>query len=138
MSYLRDHFDRAGFLSIRRGAAVGVHAVAGGVGVPGFPGFVIGLEDAALIMRVLKEKSPYLGTFPEGGPEGQISAKMGGKPGGAGLLMPLLVGGASVAFLIVEDEMARLGQGLTELQWVVAKSELAFEMLGIRKKIGLV
>jgi hypothetical protein len=47
------------------------------------------------------------------------------------------MGGVSVAFLLVEDKNGRLGTGLFDLQ-VVVKAELAFEMIGVRKKIGLV
>ena len=138
MSYLKEEFDRSCFLSVRRGSAVGVMAVAGGKGVSNFPGSVIALEGAALISRVLKERSPYLGEIPEGGTEGQITAKIGGQPGATVLLVPLMVGGATVACLLVQDEQGRLSTGLFNLHRVVAKAGLAFEMLGIRKKIGLV
>ena len=138
MSYLKEEFDRAGLLSIKRGSAVGVQGVAGGVVLPTFAGCVIGLEDAALLKRILKERAPYLGKLPETGAERQVLEKLGGRPGGSSLLQPIAIGGVAVAFLLVEDEKGRLGCGLTSLQRVVAKAELAFEMLGIRKKIGLV
>ena len=138
MAYIQEEFDRGGFLSLRRGSAVGVQAVTEGSVVPTFAGSVFGLENAALLKRVLQEKAPYLGKLPETGTEGQILAKIGGRPGGAVLLLPLVIRGENVAFLLVEDENGRLGPGLFDLQRVVAKAELAFEMLGIRKKIGLV
>jgi hypothetical protein len=138
MSYIQKEFDRAGFLSLRRGSAVGVQAVTEGAVVSTFAGSVFGLENAALLKRVLQEKAPYLGKLPETGTEGQMLAEIGGRPGGAVLLLPLVIRGENVAFLLVEDENGRLGPGLFDLQRVVAKAELAFEMLGIRKKIGLV
>ena len=138
MSYLQEEFDRAGFLSLRRGSAVGVQAVTEGTVVLTFAGTVFGLENAALLKRVLQEKAPYLGKLPENGTEGQILAKIGGRSGALALLLPLVIRGENVAFLLVEDENGRLGPGLFDLQRVVAKAELAFEMLGIRKKIGLV
>jgi hypothetical protein len=138
MSYLRLEFDRAAFLSIRRGSVIGVLAVVGEKNIPAFCGYTIGVEEAALLKKVLHQKAPYVGVLPEGGVEGQIFEKIGGRSGGPALLLPLVLGGFSVAFLLVGDENGRLGTGLFDLQRVVAKAELAFEMLGIRKKIGLV
>jgi|GEM_PF-1179900 len=138
MSYLKDEFDRAGLLSLRRGSVVGVQAVSCGVQVPNFTGWVIDSGEATLLKGVLEKKAPYLGKLHDGGMEGQILAKLGGAPGAAVLLLLLVVGGASVAFLLVQDEKGRLASGLFDLQRVVAKAGLAFEMVGIREKIGLV
>ena len=138
MSYLRSEFDRAGFLSIRRGSVIGVLAVTGEKTIPSFCGYTIGVEEAGLLKKVLNQKAPYVGVLPEGGGESQILAKIGGRSGGPALLLPLVLGGFSVAFLLVGDENGRLGTGLFDLQRVVGKAELAFEMLAIRKKIGLV
>jgi hypothetical protein len=138
MSYLKGEFDRTGFLSVRRDTVVGVQAVAKGAVVDGFSGWTIGLEGAALVRRALKEKTPYLGMFPDGGTEAQILAKIGGPPGATALLLPLVIGGIAVAFLLIEDENSRMASGLFDLQRVVAKAGLAFEMVGLRKKIGQV
>jgi hypothetical protein len=138
MTYLADEFDRAALLNLRRGSAIGVQAVAGGASLHDFPGWVVGLDDAVRLRQVLLEKEPYLGPLPEGGAEQRIQAKLGGHQGSAVLLLPLLVEGMSVAFLHVEDGKGRLAPGLFELRRVVAKAELAFEMLGIRKRIAIV
>jgi hypothetical protein len=138
MQYLLDNFDRAGFLSLRRGSAVGVQAVAEGAAVPAFLGWVIDLEGAALLKAVLEKRAPYLGKLPDAGAEGRIVTKIGGEPGGTALLLPLVITGASVAFILVADQHDRLAAGLFELQRVVAKAGLAFEMLSIRKRIGMV
>jgi hypothetical protein len=138
MSYLSDEFDRAAFLNLRRGSAIGVQAVAGGAAVHEFPGWVVGLEDATYLRQVLVAKEPFIGVLPDGGAEQRIQAKLGGRQGSAVLLLPLLVEGMSVAFLHVEDEKGRLAPGLFDLRRVVAKAELAFEMLGIRKRITIV
>lgn len=138
MSYLREEFDCAGFLSLRRGSAVEVRAVAAGKEIPAFGGHLIWLDDAALLKSVLEERAPYLGKLPEGAVEGEILARIGGTPGAPALLMPLVRGGVPVAFLVVTDAKGRLGPGLFDLRLVAAKAELAFEMLGIRKKISLV
>ncbi|HEY5514538.1 MAG TPA: hypothetical protein VIK40_12925 [Geomonas sp.] len=137
VSYLGEEFDRGGFLSLRCGTAVGVQAVADGAEVPGFAGCMVALEEAALLMRVLRERAIYLGEIPKGGAEGRLLAKIGG--GGApALLLPLVIGGVAAAVLIAEDTNGRLGAGVFELQRVAVKAELAFEMIGIRKRIGLV
>jgi len=138
MSYLKEEFDRAGFLSLRRGSALGVQAVADRRAIPGFSGHLVGLEEATLLKKVLEEKAPYLGKFPEKSAEERLLKSIGGKPGAPALLLPLAIGGQAVALLIVEDDNGRLGPGVFDLRRVAAKAELAFEMLGIRKKIGLV
>ena len=138
MAYLGGEFDRAGFLSLKRGSAVGVQAVADGAAVVAFAGCAFGLDGANLLNRVLLEKSRYLGRIPVEGAEGEILARIGGPPGGSALLLPLVMAGVSVAFLLAADEGGRLATGLFDLQRVVAKAALAFEMIGIRRKIGLV
>jgi len=138
MSYLREEFDCAGFLGLRRDSAIGVRAVAEGAEIPTFGGYLVGLNKAELLKTVLRERTPYVGTLTENTTEWEILAKIGGKPGAPALLLPLVIGGVTLAFLVVEDEKGRLGPGLFDLQRVVAKAELAFEMLGLRKKISLV
>jgi hypothetical protein len=138
MTYLRGEFRRAALLSLRRGSVVGVQAVSCGAQVPNFTGWVIEPAEATLLKGVLEKRAPFLGELSERGIEGQILAKTGGAPGGTVLLLPLVISGASVAFLLVEDEKRRLVSGLFDLQRVAAKAGLAFEMIGIRKKIGLV
>jgi hypothetical protein len=138
MSYIKEEFDRAGLLSLRRGSAVGVQAVSCGSQVPNFTGWVTDLGKAELLKGVLEKRAPYLGKLPEGDLAGEILTKIGGTSGAPVLLLLLVVGGGIVAFLLVQDEKGRLASGLYDLQRVVAKAGLAFEMIGIRKKIGLV
>jgi hypothetical protein len=135
MSYLRDAFDRAGLLSLRRGSVVGVQAVADGAGLPAFTGCVIELEGAALLKGVLEKRAPFLGSFPEGGAESLILEKIGANAGAVALLLPLVVNKVSAAVIIVEDENGRLGTGLAEVQRIVAKAEFAFEMVSLKRKI---
>lgn len=138
MSYLAEEFDRAGFFSLKCGAAQGVQAVAEGANVSQFGGWLANLESADLVKQVLLEKEPYLGMLPAGGTEERIQTKIGGSAGSPVLLLPLVVEGTSVAFLVVEDERGRLAPGLFDLRRVVAKAELAFEMLGLKKRICIV
>lgn len=138
MSYLAEEFDRAGFFSLKCGAAQGVQAVAEGANVSQFGGWLANLDQADLIKQVLCEKEPYLGMLPGCCPEERIQAKIGGRTGSPVLLLPLVVEGTSVAFLVVEDEKGRLAPGLFDLRRVVAKAELAFEMLGLKKRICIV
>ncbi|GFO58685.1 general secretion pathway protein GspE [Geomonas silvestris] len=138
MSYLAEEFDRAGFFSLKCGAAQGVQAVADGANVNQFGGWLANLDRADLVKQVLLEKEPYLGMLPAGGTEERIQSKIGGSAGSPVLLLPLVVEGTSVAFLMVEDERGRLAPGLFDLRRVVAKAELAFEMLGLKKRICIV
>jgi len=138
MSYLAEEFDRAGFLALKCGSAQGVQAVAEGANLAQFAGWIANLDQAELVRQVVQEKEPFLGVLPERGPEARIQAKLGGNTGTAVLLLPLVVDGASVAFIMVEDEKGRLAPGLFDLRRVVAKAELALEMLGLKKRICIV
>jgi len=138
MSYLKVEFDRAALLSLKRGSVVGVQAVSCGSPVPNFTGCLLELSDAALLKGALEKKAPYLGRLPDVGIEERILEKLGVAPGAGALLLPLVVSGVSVAFILVQDQKGRLAPGLFNLQRVMAKAGLAFEMIGIRKKIGLV
>jgi len=135
LSYLSWEFDRAAFLRLRCGSALGVQAVSDGDEVPGFSKYAVGLDEIPQLRRVVQEKHLYVGEFPAEAAAGELMQAMGGSAQAPALMVPVAVGGQVAAVICVNDQNGRLSGGVFELQRVAAMAELAFEMLRIRKRI---
>jgi hypothetical protein len=138
LSYLSWEFDRAAFLRLKCGSALGVQAVSEGDEVHGFFRYAVGLDEVPQLQRVVQEKHLYLGEFPAEAAAGGLMQAMGGSAPAPALVVPVAVGGQVAAVICVNDQNGRLSGGVFELQRVAAMAELAFEMLRIRKRIRAV
>jgi len=136
--YLGSEFDRACFLRLKSGAALGVRAVASGHEVDGFAGYAVELDEARQLKWVVQQRRLFLGEFPAEGAVGALMQAMEGNAPAAALVLPVAVGSQVAAVICVNDEKGRLSGGVFELQRVAAMAELAFEMLRIRKRIRAV
>lgn len=133
--YLGGEFDRAAFLRLRDGAAVGVQAIDQGREVCAFPGYGVALDQAYPLKGVVREKRLFMGEFGAEGALGELMEVMGGSAPAPALVVPVAVAGQVAGLICVNDHRGRLSGGVFELQRVVAMAELAFEMLRIRKRI---
>lgn len=136
--YLGGEFDRAAFLRLKCGSALGVQAVNDGNEVHGFSRFAVGLDEVPQLQRVAQERRLYVGEFPAEAAVGELMQAMGGSAPAPALVVPVAVGGQVAGVICVNDQNGRLSGGVFELQRVAAMAELAFEMLRIRKRIRAV
>lgn len=134
MWYLGGEFDCASFLTLKEGKVHGIQAVAAGSEVETFPGFSMSLAEAPQLQWAVREKHPWMGEISEGAP-GELMKAIGSYPPAPASVVPVAVGGQVAAVICVNDHKGRLSGGLFELQRVVSMTELAFEMLRIRKRI---
>lgn len=134
MWYLGGEFDCASFLTLKEGKVHGIQAVAAGSEVDTFPGFTIPLAEAPQLQWAVREKHPWMGEISEGAP-GELMKAIGSHPPAPASVVPVAVGGQVAAVICVNDHKGRLSGGLFELQRVVSLTELAFEMLRIKKRI---
>jgi hypothetical protein len=132
--YLGGEFDSASFMTVREGKACGIQAITAGSEVETFPGFSIPLADAPPLRWAVQEKHPWMGEISAGGP-GELLKAMGSTPPAPASVTPVVVGGQVGALICVNDRKGRLSGGLFELQRIASMTELAFEMLRIRKRI---
>ncbi|RME35396.1 MAG: general secretion pathway protein GspE, partial [Deltaproteobacteria bacterium] len=83
---------------------------------------------------VVEGNSPYLGGLPPGGENDRLIAALGGKAPTAALLLPVQLGGRVVNVIYV-DGGEGLGERMADLNRLVRKTVLAFEILIRREKI---
>ena len=136
--YLSGEFDRAAFLRLKCGSALGVQAVSDGNEVHGFSRYAVGLDEVPQLQRVVQERHLYVGEFAAEAAVGELMQAMGGSAPAPALVVPVAVGGQVAGVICVNDQNGRLSGGVFELQRVAAMAELAFEMLRIRKRIRAV
>ena len=90
------------------------------------------------MLRVISQsKSHYLGALPISPCNGKILAALGGGTPMTQLLVPLVMAGRVIAVLYVEGGTLQLDERVSELQTLLGKGSLAFEILILRNKILL-
>lgn len=134
LGYLGQEFDRAALMVCRGDHVDGWKAVNGTEVVEAFPQMVVDLAQPSVIKTVVEGNSPYLGGLPPGGENDRLIAALGGKAPTAALLLPVQLGGRVVNVIYV-DGGEGLGERMADLNRLVRKTVLAFEILIRREKI---
>jgi hypothetical protein len=88
------------------------------------------------VLKVVTDgKSLYLGAIPETPENRRMLEEMGGHTPSSALLIPLMLMGRVVAILYVEGGKVPLASRLADLQKLVGKAAMAFEILILKNKI---
>ena len=135
LAHLGAEFDAAAFWRVESGKAIGVEACGVAVGAARFCGHAIRLENTVHLQRIVHDKQLYVGTLALQGEDAVILEMMGAGTRSPVLLVPLAVNGKVTALIGVCDAKGRLAAGAFELQRVATMTELALEMLCLRKRI---
>jgi len=135
LGYLGQEFDRAALLVCRGGHVDGWKAVGGGRVLEDFSQLSILLDEPSVIRTVVEENSPYLGGIPLKGENVRLIESLGGQAPTAALLLPLQLGGRVVNVIYVEGGEKSLAERMADLNRLVRKTVLAFEILIRREKI---
>jgi len=133
--YLGHEFSHAALFVLREDKADGWKAVAGGKPVEDFSQFSLDLTKASVVKTVLEEDSPYLGGLPHRGQNGRLIRQRGDENPTAVLLLPVKLARRTVNILYVDGGEGSLGERMADLNNLVAKMSLAFEILIRREKI---
>ncbi|UPU38335.1 general secretion pathway protein [Geomonas paludis] len=133
--HLGPQFKRVAFFLLRGGAATGWMARVDNKPVPEFEGLELSLNEPSVLSVVNESKSFFLGPMPPTpGNQAIMEALKGGTPFN-NLLVPLLMMGRVVAVLYVGGGSAPLDEKLPEVQKLIAKAAMAFEILILKSKI---
>ena len=135
LGYLGHVFDRGALFVVRGNSVLGWRAIKGQEELKDFSQFSLGLEESSVVKTVVEERSPYLGGISNKGVDAELIKGMGGDPPHTMLLMPMQLAGRVVNVLYVDGGVKNLGERMNELNRLVRKTTLAFEILIRREKI---
>lgn len=128
-------FPVAALILIRNATIVGWKALVRGEQPPDFTNLAISVNEPSMLSTVLTTKSFFLGPVPDTPANKEIIKALASRRQGATLVMPLTILDRIVVFLYLEGEPEQLAARLPELQRLIAKASMAFEILILRNKI---
>jgi len=135
VNYTGQEFDRVALFLVRRNVAGGWTALSRKKVVAGFEELQIPLDAPSVLKMVADGKSFYLGPLTDTPANTKIlTALEGGKPACA-LLIPLLMMGRVVAIFYVDGGAGDLGDRVVDMQKLIGKAAMAFEILILKNKI---
>ena len=138
IDYTAQQFDRAALFLVKGGLSTGWVAKVENKPVTKFDLLEIPLSEPSVLKVVADTKTFYLGPFPPTHYNGRILAALGGVNPPNNLLVPLVMMGRVVAILYVSGGPLQLNQQVPELQRLLLKTSLAFEILILKSKIMLI
>lgn len=134
---LSQEFGRAALFIVRGDNASGWRALQGGVDIADFEKVHIPFARPSVLKTVAEGKSFYLGPLTANPLNQRILTALGGTPPKSALVMPVVVFGRVVDILYLEGGEGDLADSLPEVQRLLNKAALAFEILICRDKILL-
>ena len=135
INYLGQEFASGAMFIVRGNSAIGWRGVSGGERVTGFADLSLLLSKPSVLRDVIESRTFSMGTL-VGTPENQQILKvLNIRPETSLLVLPVVMMNKVVAVVLVTADMEALGHRLNELQMLVRKASLAFEMLIIKNKI---
>lgn len=135
ISYLGREFSRAALFVVRGEAANGWRAVKERKELKEFGQFSLPLGPQSVVRTVIEGRSPYLGGILNKDANADLITGLGGEAPTSALLMPLQLAGRVVNVLYVDGGEKNLGERMSDLNRLVRKTVLAFEILIRREKI---
>ena len=135
INYLGQEFKSCALFIVRGNNAAGWRGATGGERVAGFSDFSVLLSKPSVLRDVVDSRSLSMGPLINTAENRQI-LKVLQIPAETSLLaLPVVMLNKVVAIVLVTADMDALGHRLSELQKLVRKASLAFEMLIIKNKI---
>jgi len=135
ITYLGQEFATGALLIVRGNSALGWRAVSSCEPIERFADFTILLSKPSVLRDVLESRAFVMGTLIATAENRQLLSTLKIRPETPLLVVPVIMLNKVVAILVVSAEMDSLSRRLVELQKLVRKASLAFEMLIIRNKI---
>lgn len=135
VGYLARELGKAALFLVKKEAICGWVAQVGTQQLPGFESLELALSEPSILRAVAESKSYYLGGFPLTPANSRMLAALGGAPSLNQFLAPLSMMGRVVAILYVDGGSTPLELRIPELQRLLGKVSLAFEILILKNKI---
>jgi hypothetical protein len=137
VGHLGREFGRVALFMVKGRTAVGWKGVLNNSTITGFDHLHVPLDEPTLLKVVVDTKNFYIGPILDNPGNGRMLTGLGGGIPDSALLIPLIMMERVVAVLYVDGEKGLLGNRLFELQKLVGKASLAFEILILKNKIML-
>jgi hypothetical protein len=135
IKYLGQEFGTAALFIVRGNGVVGWRAVSGSEKVDGFEELSLLLSKPSVMHDVVTSRTFSMGMLVNTPENRLIQKNLRISPETSVLVLPLAMLNKVVAVILVTADMDTLGHRLQELQKLVRKASLAFEMLIIKNKI---
>lgn len=135
ITYLGQEFETGALFIVRGNSAVGWRAIRQGEKIAGFDCVNLLLSKPSVVRDVVDTMNFAMGTLVNTPENALILRALALRPEKPLLVLPVIMLKKVVAVVIVSADMDSLGRRLTELQKLVRKASLAFEMLIIKNKI---
>ncbi|HEY6871573.1 MAG TPA: hypothetical protein VI298_02475 [Geobacteraceae bacterium] len=135
-AYLGQDFERVALFMVKGKVAAGWKGRVRKEPIPGFENFQLPLDEPSALKIAADTKNFYLGPLLDTTGNKRVLAALGGSAPDTALLIPLMMMGRVVTIFYV-DGGHDLGKNLFELQKLVGKASLAFEILILKNKILL-
>jgi hypothetical protein len=135
INYLGQEFTAGALFIVRGNRAVGWRGVSGGARVTGFADLNLLLSKPSVLREVIESRNFSMGSLVMTPENRQILKVLNIAPETSLLVLPVVMLNKVVAVVLVTADAEALGRRLTELQKLVRKASLAFEMLIIKNKI---
>lgn len=135
IAYTSQWFPCSALFLVRGAAAIGWKGVRDGSEPAGFDELEIPLDTPSVLQYVIENKQFFLGPITDSPANYRLVAGLGGVRPEASLILPITLLKRTVALLYLDGPSDRLTQRLMELQRLLGKSSLAFEILLLKNKI---
>jgi hypothetical protein len=137
VGYLGRDFERVALFMVKGRIAVGWKGHSKNVPITGFDHLHVPLDEPTLLRVVVDTKNFYLGPILDSPGNARILAGLGGGEPDSVLLIPLMMMERVVTVFYLDGDKGLLGKKLFELQKIIGKASLAFEILILKNKILL-
>jgi hypothetical protein len=135
INYLGQEYSSGALFIVRGNSVVGWRGVSGGERVAGFADLNLLLSKPSVLRDVVESRNFSMGSLVNTPENQQILKVLNIRPETSLLVLPVVMMNKVVAVVLVTADMEALGRRLAELQKLVRKASLAFEMLIIKNKI---
>lgn len=135
ITYLGQEFTVGALFIVRGNAAVGWRGVSGKEKIAGFGDFSLPLSKPSVLRDVVESRYYAMGALINTPENSQILKALNIAAETPLLVLPIIMLNKVVAAVLVSADMDALGARLAELQKLVRKASMAFEMLILKNKI---
>jgi len=133
--YAGQEFSQVALFLVKGNTAVGWRGMRDGKFMPNFPTFSVPLNEPSVLKVVAETKSFYRGPLPPTPINASIIRATDGEAPASANLIPLTMMGRVVNILYVVGSGADMDARIQEIQKLVGKASMAFEILILRNKI---
>jgi hypothetical protein len=135
IKYLGQEFTSSALFIVRGNVAIGWRGTSNGEKISGFDELSLLLSKPSVLRDVIESRNFSMGTLINTPENRQILKALYIRPETSLLVLPVVMLNKVVAVVLVTADMDALGHRLNELQKLVRKASLAFDMLIIKNKI---